>query len=355
MTGFSNALLKWYSDQEIEMPWRNETDPYRIWLSEVMLQQTQIQTVKPYYIRWIKSLPTVKDAAGASEDQVLKLWEGLGYYARARNFRHACQMVFEKFEGEIPSDPDQFRQLKGVGDYITAAVQSIVFGHPIPVIDGNVRRLTSRLLELSLPPSKHQKEILEFLELHIGDTCPGDFNQAMMDLAREVCKPKKPLCNQCPVSHFCTAFIKNTVDQYPVKEKRKKRPHYHVAVGIIWKNDFILVSKRKSNSLLGGLWEFPGGKLQNGESSEECIKREIWEELGIGIEVGDFVKTIRHEYTHFSIMMDSYHCLADKNEPEAIGCADWKWIPPRDVKKLAFPKANHKIFDKIPEVNPFDR
>ncbi|MFQ6609656.1 MAG: A/G-specific adenine glycosylase, partial [Fidelibacterota bacterium] len=204
MTGFSNALLKWYSDQEIEMPWRNETDPYRIWLSEVMLQQTQIQTVKPYYIRWINSLPTVKDTAGASEDQVLKLWEGLGYYARARNFRHACQMVFEKFEGEIPSDPDQFRQLKGVGDYITAAVQSIVFGHPIPVIDGNVRRLTSRLLELSLPPSKHQKEILEFLELHIGDTCPGDFNQAMMDLAREVCKPKKPLCNQCPVSHFCT-------------------------------------------------------------------------------------------------------------------------------------------------------
>ncbi len=354
MTDFSISILNWYNHEKTSMPWRDEPDPYRIWLSEVMLQQTQIQTVIPYYLRWIKTLPTVRDAAESSEDVVLKLWEGLGYYARARNFRLACQTITENFDGIVPSDPIQFKQLKGVGDYITAAVQSIAFGHPLPVIDGNVRRITSRLLSLPHPPDQHYGEIMDFLTRHIGDTQPGDFNQAMMDLARDVCKPKVPLCTQCPVSCYCSAFSDQNVHRYPVKKEKKTRPHFRVAVGVIWKDSHILVSKRKSNGLLGGLWEFPGGKIQNGESSPECIQRETLEELGIQVTVGDFIKTIQHAYTHFSISMDSYHCRFKTGEPKSIGCSDWKWIKRDELVSLAFPKANHKIFDNIPEVSPFE-
>jgi len=354
MTDFSTSVINWYHRKNTLMPWRNETDPYRIWLSEVMLQQTQIQTVIPYYRRWLAALPTAYAVSQASEDEVLKLWEGLGYYARARNFRRACQTVVNDYHGVIPSEPVQFRLLKGAGDYITAAVQSIAFGHFIPTIDGNVKRLTARLLALPNPPEHHQSMILNFLQLHIQKTAPGDFNQSVMDLARDVCKPKSLLCDQCPVVKHCLAYSMEAVDQYPVKKKRKVRPHFRIAVGVIWKNNQILVSKRKSGGLLGGLWEFPGGKIQNGETPQECVRREVAEELGVQVSVGDFIQTIEHAYTHFSISMDSYHCRYQQGEPRTIGCSQVRWITRDELKTLAFPKATHKIFDRIPEGSPFE-
>ncbi len=334
------------------MPWRGESDIYKIWLSEVMLQQTQVNTVKPYYIRWIKRFPNPKSVAIAKEDEVLKMWEGLGYYSRARNFKSACEWIYYENNNEIPKDSSLFLSLKGVGDYIHAAVRSIGLNEVIPVIDGNVKRVVARLLELNKPPSKDVKTIKTFLNEKISKKSPGDFNQAIMDLGSTICKPRKPLCSTCCVSSFCSAYDNNTVNNFPVRVQKRKIPHQKIAVGIIWKNNKILVSKRKSSAMLGGLWEFPGGKINKNEAPENCVLREIKEELNIDVSVFQKVKTIKHAYSHFTIELTAYHCQYTRGIPKALGCSDFKWILPSQISSLPFPKANHKLFNKIPEKNP---
>ncbi len=335
------------------MPWRGEKDPYKIWLSEVMLQQTQVETVIPYYEKWLKKFPTVSHAARASEDEILKMWEGLGYYARGRNFHEACREVVLSYGGEVPDDADSFAKLKGVGPYTMAAVQSIAFQRPLPTIDGNVKRVVSRLLTLKKSPSQSLGEIELFLKENISKEEPGNFNQATMDLGATICRPQHPECLKCPVSSFCKAFKKNKVDIFPIPERRKERPHYQIAVGMVWRGDKILVTRRPPKGLLGGLWEFPGGKIEKGESAKECVVREIQEEVGLHIRPGDSIGVIRHAYTHFSIEMEGIPCQYVSGRPKAIGCDGWRWISWNDVPKLAFPKANHKLFPLLPKTNPF--
>jgi A/G-specific adenine glycosylase len=354
MSSLTAPLLKWYDTEKISMPWRGDPDPYHIWLSEVMLQQTQIETVIPYYYRWLENLPSIETTANASEDFILKLWEGLGYYARARNFHDACKTLVSNGDYQVPNTLAEFKQLKGVGDYIGAAVQSIAFNHPIPVIDSNVKRLLSRVLELNGLPDQFKGKMQSYLLSQISDIRPGDFNQAMMDLARLICKPRNPNCPICPVNQYCGAYANNTVNDYPIKKIKKPKPHYDIAVGVIWKGNNLLISKRKSAGLLGGLWEFPGGKIQHNESSEDCVIREIKEELNITVAVVEYISTIQHAYTHFSITMTGYHCRYLDGEPKAIGCADWKWLNAKDLDTLPFPKANHKLFENIPGLNPFN-
>ncbi len=334
------------------MPWRGEVDVYKIWLSEVMLQQTQVETVKPYYKRWLIKFPNIKSVAEATEEEVLKLWEGLGYYARVRNFKSACEWIQNQNNGEIPTSSDAFRNLKGVGDYIHAAVRSIAYNEVIPVIDGNVKRVVARLLEIDTPPSKSLHIIKQFLINEISHKSPGDFNQAIMDLGSTVCKPKNPKCNDCNISGFCNSYKNNTVDNYPLSEKKRAIPHHKIAVGIIWKENEILISKRHSNVMLGGLWEFPGGKIKKNETATNCVKREIKEELNVTVSVGKKIQTIKHAYTHFTIELTAYHCQYENGEPKTLDCADFKWIPTTEIASLPFPKANHKIFNKIPEKNP---
>ena len=247
------------------MPWRGETDVYKIWLSEVMLQQTQVETAKPYYQRWLSKFPNTQSVADASEDEVLKLWEGLGYYARARNFKSACEWIQHNNNNQIPSNSHDFRQLKGVGDYIHAAVRSIAFNEVLPVIDGNVKRVVARILELDSAPSKALNVIKEFLINEISHKSPGDFNQAIMDLGSTICKPRNPRCSECNIRSFCKSYKNNTVDNYPISEKKPTIPHHKISVGLVWKENKILISKRHSNVMLGGLWEFPGGKIKEGE------------------------------------------------------------------------------------------
>jgi A/G-specific adenine glycosylase len=349
---FSKQLLDWYFSRERDMPWRGETDVYKIWLSEVMLQQTQVETAKPYYQRWLSKFPNTQSVADASEDEVLKLWEGLGYYARARNFKSACEWIQNENNGEIPINSDDFRQLKGVGDYIHAAVRSIAFNEVLPVIDGNVKRVVARIIELDSAPSQALNIIKKFLINEISHKSPGDFNQAIMDLGSTICKPRNPKCSECNISSFCKSYKNNTVDNYPVSEKKRTVPHHKIAVGLIWKENKILISKRHSNAMLGGLWEFPGGKIKKGESAKECVKREIKEELSVNVSVGKKIDTIKHAYTHFTIELTAYHCQYESGEAARVDCADFKWIKTRQIDSLPFPKANHKIFNKIPENNP---
>ncbi|MEK7790509.1 MAG: A/G-specific adenine glycosylase [Deltaproteobacteria bacterium] len=353
MTKFSQKLLSWYHSRKRPMPWRGERDPYKIWLSEVMLQQTQVETVVPYYEKWLKKFPTPQHVAQASEDEVLKMWEGLGYYARGRNFYEACRDVVRTYGGKVPDDSDSFAKLKGVGPYTVAAVQSIAFGRPLPAIDGNVKRVVSRLLTLKKPPSQSLSEIELFLKENISKEEPGNFNQAMMDLGATLCRSERPACSTCPVSSFCEAFKKDEVGTFPIPERRPSRPHYRIAIGIVWRGDKILVTRRPSKGLLGGLWEFPGGKIEKGESAKECVVREIQEEVGLDVKAGNSVGVIRHAYTHFSIEMEGIPCQYVSGRPKALGCDAWRWIFWEEISSLAFPKANHKLFPLLQKTNPF--
>ena len=345
--GFSFELLKWYYKQSYNFPWRNTNDPYSIWISEVMLQQTRVSTVLPYYQRWLSILPDIRSVSKSNIDFILKLWEGLGYYTRARNFFSACGIIITKHDGEIPNDPLEFSKLPGVGPYICAAVMSIAFNIPVPTIDVNAVRVVSRLNSIDTPYPQSKKRILAFLAGLIDKNNPGIFNQAIMDLGREICTSRGPSCNICPVQNHCAAYVNNTVDKYPVKVKKSSRPHYYVAVGLIWKNNKILISKRKESGMLGGLWEFPGGRLGCEENAPSCIVREAMETLNVLVDPLVCVKQIKHSYSHFTITLDAYRCVLVGGQPRALSYDDFRWVYPYEMQQFAFHRSNHKLFDKI--------
>lgn len=347
----SAHLMNWYRASHRRLPWRDTRDPYLIWVSEVMLQQTQVKTVIPYYQKFIHLFPTVRDLAAADMEQVLKLWEGLGYYARARNFHKAAGIVVDKFDGTIPETIDEFKTLPGVGDYIGAAVQSIAFGHPHAVVDGNVKRVLARIYCLDTPVNRSNAHAV--FKVHadrlIEPDDPSCFNQAIMELGALVCTPKSPRCRDCPVSEFCKAFKTSTTDQYPKRIKPKKTPTYHIAAGVVQKGNRFLITKRKPDGLLGGLWEFPGGKLEKGESPRSACIREIREETGITVAIDSHLATVRHAYTHFKIKLEVYCCSYLSGRVRLNGPVDHQWIRLKEINRFAFPKANLKFIPLIPD------
>jgi A/G-specific adenine glycosylase len=340
-------LFKWYDQSQRSLPWRGETDPYRVWLSEVMLQQTQVDTVIPYYQRWIDRFPDISSVAKADGDVILKLWEGLGYYRRARLFHSACQILVTDHAGQFPADPIEFRRLPGVGEYTFAAVRSICFGDVQPAVDGNLKRIIARVLCLKSTGPQLYKEVRTVLEKVISRERPGDCNQALMDLGSLICKPANPLCGQCPLATSCQAYATGTVAQYPWPTDRPARPHYPVAIGVVLKGDKMLISRRPENGLLGGLWEFPGGKVNPGEDPAAAVIREVSEEVGLDVTIGRHIGTINHGYTHFTITMDAYLCHWHAGTPKALGCTATRWVRWEEISDYPFPGANRKLFPLI--------
>lgn len=348
---FRTKLRGWYRQVHRKLPWRKTDDPYRIWVSEVMLQQTQVTTVIPYFENFIEKFPTVSDLAAADPQAVLKAWEGLGYYARARNLHKAAQVVSNHLAGEIPQDYSDFRNLPGVGDYIAAAVQSIAFEQPYPVVDGNVKRVLARLFQMEAPvnDSASLKIFQEVAAMVLDQQHPGEYNQAMMELGAMICRPQNPLCTECPVSEFCRAYKTGWQDEFPRRRKKEKTPQYHIAVGVVRKGKYLLITRRAESGLLGGLWEFPGGKVREGkETAAEACVREIKEEVNLEIKVGSYLTTVRHAYTHFKIVMDVFLCDYLSGEVALKGPVDYKWITVEEIEQYPFPKANHKF---IPLLN----
>lgn len=342
-----NRVLEWYRRHRRDLPWRDDPSPYRVWVSEVMLQQTQVATVIPYFERFMARFPTIEDLAAADDGDVIKAWEGLGYYARARNLHRAARVVLERHGGRVPGDPEAFRALPGVGEYICAAVQSICFGHPMAVVDGNVRRVLARLFEIDHPvgtaaAARAFRERAH--EILVADDA-SSFNQGMMELGALVCRPTSPRCEECPLSPPCGARRRGTQVGFPVKPPKRRVPEVRAAVGVIESNGRMLITRRPDDGLLGGLWEFPGGKIEAGESPEAALEREIREEVGLDVEVIGFVARVRHAYTHFKVELDVFRCRPrGAAEVTLNGPTDHRWIAREEIADYAFPKANHKFF-----------
>ena len=318
-----------------------------------MLQQTQVNTVLRYYTPFITRFPTIHQLAHASPDKVLKAWELLGYYARARNLHRAAKIVVEEFGGAVPSSYEKFRQLPGVGDYVSAAVLSIAFNQAYAVLDGNVKRVLSRLLLIDLPVNvqKNNKEFQSKIDALLAKEQPGIFNQAIMELGATVCKPSAPVCSECPVWKFCKAFQVNEQQGYPRKIKKSKVPEFPIAVGVITKSNKILITQRPTQGLLGGLWEFPGGKIKKNELPEEACAREIKEELNLSVTVREHLGQVKHAYTHFRVVIEVFLCNTPSGEIKLNGPVSYRWVNLSELANYPIPSANHKIIRYLKQVN----
>ena len=344
-------LLDWFHAHAADLPWRRTSAPYAIWVSEVMLQQTQVATVVGYYTRFLARFPTVQALAAAPLDDVLKAWEGLGYYSRARNLHRAAQIVVSAHGGQLPRRPEDLQKLPGVGRYTAHAVASIAFDADVAVLDGNVTRVLTRLYDIAddVRDSATRRRLWALAESLIpaGDSAvvrAGDFNQAMMELGRTVCKPRRPLCDACPVAAHCAARAAGVQAQRPVRRRPAPTPHYDVAAGVIYNGDRrILIAQRPAEGLLGGLWEFPGGKREPGESLPDALARELHEELGIRVRVGDLLLRVKHAFTHFRITLHAYECTHVGGEPVARGVADFAWVTLDEMDAYAFAAADRRV------------
>ena len=347
---FRDALLMWFKEYQREMPWRNTDDPYRIWVSEVMLQQTQVKKVVDYYERFIERFPSVRDLADAPLQDVLKVWEGLGYYARARNLHKAAQVIVNELDGEVPRDYATFRKLPGVGDYSAAAVQSIAFNAPYAAVDGNIKRVLARLFLMDAPvnDAKSGKLFQQKADELLDRNVPGLFNQAVMELGAMVCRPQSPTCLVCPVSMFCDAFHTMRQDEFPKRHETKPTPEHYLAVGVIYNSaGEVLITQRQLDGLLGGLWEFPGGKIAEGETAEVACVRNIAEVVNLSVKNMRYLTRVRHAFTHFKIVVDVFQCDYQAGEVVLNGPRDAKWIAVAALQDYPLPRATHKFLDEL--------
>jgi A/G-specific adenine glycosylase len=343
------ALLGWFAGHRRDLPWRKNRSLYRVWVAEIMLQQTQAVTVNGYYRRFLKRFPSLARLAAAPLHDVLKVWEGLGYYSRARHFWLAAHLVRKKHGGRIPTAYAEFRKLPGVGEYTAAAVLSIACGRALAAVDGNVLRVVCRWqgIETDIRRRTTRDAVRAFLQEIIPPAAPGEFNEALMELGALVCTPKKPACGQCPLRPCCHAHGSGLTAALPVKSRRLPPPLYQVVLAVIVRGGKIFVQQRPEEGHLGGLWEFPGGKCAAGESPELAVVRECREELGAEVEVLAKLARVSHAYTHFKIVLHVFACRLRGSIPRPL--QPHAWVKGGDLEKYPFPAANHKFFTKLLE------
>ncbi|MBI3617127.1 MAG: A/G-specific adenine glycosylase [Candidatus Omnitrophica bacterium] len=341
-TSFSRGLTDWYKKNARRLPWRETRDPYKIWISEVMLQQTTVNAVIPYYEKWIKIFPTVEALKNASLQEILKAWQGLGYYQRAKNLHKAAQIICAQYNGAFPQAPEKLRKLPGFGPYTTGAVASIAFNLPRTIIDANVRRVVMRLLALNgYADTSQDQRIEEFLQKAISRKNAGTFNQALMELGALICRSREPLCRVCPVKALCAAYEKGIQEIIP-KPKKRIIQDLDVAIGILQRGNKYLVQKRPSKGLLADLWEFPGGKVKNRESPQEAVQRELKEELGVSIDSTEHLMNVQHFYTRFRVKLHVFRCTS-KDYPKTNALR--KWVLLKKLNEYPMPSGSAKIVD----------
>ena len=344
---FAERLLGWYQDNGRDLPWRNPPSPYAVWISEIMLQQTQVERVIPYFRSWMDRFPSLDSLAEAEQDEILKLWQGLGYYSRAANIHRAARLMQAEHGSAVPGEYQSLRKLPGIGDYTASAILSLAFNHPCPAVEANVIRLGSRLFDVTEPTNSTacRERIRQGLAELIPSDQAGRFNQACMDLGAMVCLSGRPRCEVCPVVDWCLARQSGLQLERPVKPAGQKTSAIQVAAGVLVHDGRILIQKRPPNGLMANLWEFPGGKLQSRETAEQALKREFLEELELSVQVGRRIMVIRHSYTRFRVTLFVYWCrlLSSPNRLRLRAASDSRWVLPGELDGFAFPSADRKL------------
>lgn len=348
-TAIISNLLQWFSANARDLPWRRTRDPYAIWVSEAMLQQTQVTTVIPYWERWMRAFPDVQALAAAAPEQVLKLWEGLGYYARARNLQRAAQLLVQSQNGRLPADLESWLALPGIGRYTAGAVCSIAFNHPVPILDGNVTRVLCRILCIEKDPRARETSQLlwqtatEWVEAASHQKSPkglqcSHFNQSLMELGALVCTPRQPQCAQCPVKHVCVAFESGLAEVIPPSKSRTKTVHKSRVCWIIEHDGRFLACQRPGKGVNAHLWEFPGA-----ESSAKSVKKALAvaeKILGFCPEKGHRLGRVRHSITHHRFTLQVFHGRI--SQPALLKDNALVWLTRAEVRHHPFTAAHRK-------------
>ncbi len=332
------AVLGWFDHSKRDLPWRRTSDPYAIWVSEVMLQQTQVDRVIEYYERFLKTLPTVQALAAATVPEVLWLWRGLGYYSRARNLHKAAQVMVERFNGALPSQLEALKSLPGFGRYTAGAVASIAFAQSVPLVDGNVARVFSRLFEIAGLPGEKSREALlwQIAEALVEGARPGDFNQSLMELGATVCLPSRPLCLLCPVNTWCLALQTGRVAELPPPKKAAKRKKLEFAVAVAQRKGVVLMARRAESGLFGGLWEMPSVEIGADANGYAAIRGLLGKRATIGPEMSVIERTL----THRDLRLHLYPVvLPPKLREVPDGFAEWAWVPVTETHALGMSSA----------------
>lgn len=345
MSRLTENLLAWYAQHARSLPWRGHADPYAVWVSEIMLQQTRVETVIPYFERWMARFPSLAALAAAAEQDVLHAWEGLGYYSRARSLWRAAHLVMADYDGELPRSAEALMRLPGIGRYTAGAIASMAFGQDEPALDGNIRRVLARLFNVEIPARSPEGErvLWQLAQQTLPPGQAGDFNQALMDLGSQICTPRAPACERCPLAQNCEAYDLGVQEHRPVLEKKPPVPHYLVTAAVLVRSGRVLIAKRPANGLLGGLWEFPGGKVEAGETLPAGLRRELVEELAVEVEVGAALGVFRHAYTHFKVTLHAFYCSLLAGEPQPLVASELAWVQPAELVEYPMGKIDRQI------------
>lgn len=346
-----SRLLAWYKRHGRSLPWRRTSNPYHIWLSEVMLQQTQVDTVIPYYLRFLEKYPDIETLALAPLPDILKVWENMGYYRRAHCLHQAAGIIVSRYGGSLPGAWDDLIRLPGIGAYTAGAVLSIAFGQGVAAVDGNVRRVVCRLFAIVHDPGR--PEVRKRIQAVAQSLVPsgkraGHFNQAMMDLGASVCTSNAPRCTRCPIRQECRAYDRGLQNVLPVKTKKRAVPERHGVAAVLFdRSGRVLVVQRPAQGMLASLWKFPGGFIEPHESLEAGIRRTVEEELGIRIRTESPVEIIKHTYTHFRLRLHVWLCRYSGEAVQALKCQQWQWAAPNRLHRLPFSKADRMVLSML--------
>ncbi|WP_045520039.1 A/G-specific adenine glycosylase [Neobacillus niacini] len=341
---FQEDLISWFEAEQRELPWRKDQDPYKVWVSEIMLQQTRVDTVIPYFNRFIEWFPTIEDLANANEDKVLKAWEGLGYYSRVRNLHSAVKEVNEKYDGQVPNTPKEISNLKGVGPYTAGAILSIAYGIPEPAVDGNVMRVLSRILSIweDIAKPSTRKVFENAVRQIISHDKPSSFNQALMELGALICTPTSPSCLLCPVREHCKAFHEGVESELPIKTKKNSQRSVELAAIIVKdENGKILIHKRPASGLLANLWEFPNVEIHHPFVMERAQIADLFtESFELNIKLEKNIGQIEHIFSH---LVWNIRVYTGTISPGFSENNEWKFITLDEIEGYAFPVSFHKM------------
>jgi A/G-specific adenine glycosylase len=352
---FTPRLLAWFAEHARDLPWRRTYHPYHIWISEIMLQQTQMERVVEYFSRFIARFPDIASLAAAHEDELLKMWEGLGYYSRARNLHRAAQVVAAQ-GGQLPASHQELLRLPGIGPYTAAAIMAIAFNRPHTVLDANVERLFARLLDLATPVK--EKETSGLIRTQVEALLPHDqaraYNQALMEFGALVCRPGVPNCGGCPFQQECQALQQGTVGQRPVLPPRKGSILITMACGLVRRQGRYLIQKRQVDDVWANLWEFPGGRLKEGESPAQAVVREYLEETELQVVPTAMLATVRHSYMNYRVTLHGFFCALapGQGEPVLHAAQEARWVTLEELAHYAFPAGHRKLIACLQEARP---